>query len=113
MITYQNVVDETSNGVKMPNEAQKKIYNKIMDFYNVADKMIDHVESYGDEGSKYSDLAFKFVEVIDKNTEILIDNFLTHTKAGRSISALERVRMDKARQEIENELNKLLNELGD
>lgn len=93
----------------MPTELQKQTYKTIMSLYDSADEIVNVAESLDKEVVPIIDNVEALVENIEENIEILMDNFLKYMKSGKPLSGVEKMKMEKAKKEINNSVNKFLN----
>lgn len=92
----------------MPSQTQKEAYKNILKFYDRADEIIDMTENLGEKGALVIPHVEVLVETIEKNTEILVNNFLKYMESGKTLSGVEKLRMEKAKKEIGDAVNYFL-----
>jgi len=93
----------------MPTELQKETYNEIIRLYDHAEGIIDIAESMKERVNPIVDDVEKLIDSIEKNTEILIENFTKYMESGKTLSGVEKMKMEKARKEIDSSIRQFLN----
>ena len=95
----------------MPTELQKKTYEDIMKLYDFADETLDIAEKYPKGSEPYVQVVEELVETIETNTEVMVDNFLKYAKRGGRLSGIEKLNIEKARDQINKAVDKFLQEV--
>ena len=85
---------------KMPSELQKATYESIMKTYDRVENILAGMEKFGDEAEPYIKHLQKLVDVIEKNNEIIIDNFFKYMESGKALSGVEKLKIEKALEMI-------------
>ena len=106
-----NHTDNISRGGeknKMPTALQTETYKNIMGVYDDIERIIKLGEMAGNEYEPYVKHLQKFVETVDKQTEILLNNFFRYMESGRVLSGVEKLKIEKAAKDITIATNQFL-----
>jgi hypothetical protein len=86
----------------MPTQLQTATYNKILQYFDVAENVLDEVEKLGEKADPIIPFVDKLLVAVEENAEVLVDNFLKYMQSGKPLSGVEKQKMEKA-QRIINE----------
>ena len=92
----------------MPTELQQKTYESIMGLFDCNEKFLDKVEEMGERAEPFIPEINKILLTVEDNAEILVDNFLKYMKSGRTLSGVEKMKIEKAQNAINEAINNFL-----
>lgn len=87
--------------VTMATELQRQTYESIMQIYDFADEAVNLAEKYAEISDPYIPYVEQIVQRVERNCDIMIDNFEKYLKSGKGLSGVEKLKIQKAKKEID------------
>jgi hypothetical protein len=84
----------------MPNELQERTYKSLMQVYDDTEKVIQSAELYGKNFEPYVKYMQKLIETVEKNTEIMVDNFFKSVETGRELTNSQKLKIENSVKDI-------------
>ncbi len=85
---------------KMPTEAQTVAYKNFMKIYDGVEHLVKIAEYYKGESEPHLKHLQKMVDVVEKNTQNLLDVFFDHVENGKELGRSDKIKLEKAAKEI-------------
>ncbi len=97
----------------MPTELQSITYKSMLDTYDTVEDIISGLEKYGSAADPYVKNLQKLIDSIEKNNEIMLNNFFKYMESGKPLSGIEKLKIENSvkntRMAIQQFLNKISN----
>ncbi len=96
----------------MPTELQTQTYKTIMRLYDDAETVIKAAEYYGANFEPYIGHLKKYIELVEKNTGVIIDNFLKSVESSREMTNSQKLKIENCVKDISIASRQLLNKIS-
>ncbi len=90
----------------MATELQRQAYESIMRYYDYAENAVNRIEEFSDISDPYIPYVEDIVQKVERNCEVMIDNFEKYLRSGKVLSGVEKMKIYKAKKEIEEAFEK-------
>ncbi len=96
MNNIAQILGQIGENGTMPSELQNKTYKSMMDTYDTVDDMLAGLEKYGNVADPYIKNLQKLIDTIEKNNEIMINNFFKYMESGKALSGIEKLKIENS-----------------
>lgn len=106
-----NHTDNISRGEekeKMPTALQVEKYQTLMGIYNDVEKLIKVAELAGDRSEPYLKHLQKYIETVEKETDVILNYFFKLVENGKNLSNMDKLKVEKAAKDISMAGNQFL-----
>ncbi len=96
----------------MPHPVQVQTYKDIMSLYDNIEAVVKLAQKYNDQADPYIDHLQKLVDNIEKNLDVMMNNFLKYVESGKGLSGVEKMKIEKAAKELSISIQQFLNKIN-
>lgn len=107
-----NILAKNEGIEGMPTELQTVVYKNIMSLYDRAEDYIKVTNQYYDVPDAYVENLQILVKAIEKNAEIMLDNFFKHVETRKEFTNTQKLKVDNSIKDIKMAINKFLAKTG-
>ncbi|MDX1950418.1 MAG: hypothetical protein SFT90_08005 [Rickettsiales bacterium] len=93
-------------------EVQKQAFDQMMQIYDFAEQAIDLCEKFPEDTEPFLPLIENIVAKVEKNCDIMTTNFEKYLKSGRVLSGVEKMKIYKAKKEIDEAFENFFQKVG-
>jgi ribosomal protein L1 len=100
MGNVETILKKIGDKENMPHPVQVQTYKDIMSLYDNTEAIIKLAQKHSSQADPYINHLQKLVDSVEKNLELMMNNFLKYVESGKGLSGVEKMKIEKASKEI-------------